>query len=769
MRPGLRNVLAMALIAVTAMALAVGLFLQRTSSTAAVASPSEAVFQTEPDEAARGSTERTESDLGSDAAQPLEQRIAVQLGEDAEVSPTDAVLRVLVRAEGSETALSGVEVSISRQIDTNQLGDLMEKLFAESGVEIASDARGTVTASLSVIPPLETDEHGQAEFHVPEDTNLFLSASSQDPEIGSHEQTVDPIRSGETCELVIHLPVGGLRFVGRVLDRSTRIPLSDVAVVLEGTDDEDSPSIRTDESGWFELSLDRDESYSLKLIAGGYGAVRGKVELGHDTRERAQVFRLWKSASVHGRLVGTGWSKESQIEVSCKVQEGDLLQPIPEPALLSDPKDAAELGITQPDADGRFEFSELPPRVNLLIEARAIDGACAEQWLALRPGEARELDLAILSSVTLRGTVVDIAGRPVGTLRLWLKPARSRGQFERFSRGLFQRDPEQEAACAEDGSFQFEQVLPGSWFLGPAPAGSQRTALASLFNQDDEASTSEAVEGAIVPVGTLIEVLPEPSEQATVIRVHYGETIAGVVLDPDSNPVAKPYISAECPETGLHEGARARSDGTFVLGPLVSGTYSVKAYRNEAWLDSDPITAASGSSGLILRLKPSVGSINGRVTNLGGGEAWADLWPTEGSGWRLGTAVNADGSFEFKGLADEECQLVVSTEAGQLGVAHGLRPSREGSIVEVTLQPTTVVRITYEGNESVLQVSAEQEGVPVGAGMLTAGSSTAIRVLPGPVHIKCSRLPEAGGLSAAPLLEAEAHALAGEEVEVLLQ
>jgi hypothetical protein len=758
---------ALAMLACLAITLGAVFWLRSPLPPALPAPPSDEQALREDVALSNASAERSSGE-SSRARDPIDARQEMSVAEEDTPSVPTATLRILVLDDRTDEPLPGVEVMVARQLDEAETAEHMLS-WSKLGISGAG-----ITVKQSVAPSEATDEHGRLECKAPPDMTLFVSVSDRNHVVEDREVTVEPLRAGEAREVLVRLSAGGLRFVGKVLERESKVPLEGVEVFLEESEEPDEALAQSDQAGFFEVTLDEDQDHWLTLQAAGYGRARCQVVRGHDRRDNAQVFRLERSASIVGHVVLPEGLGDSKFAVTCNGIDDDLVQPFPEIALFTRLEEGLTLAGDITDSEGAFQLPELPARVNLLVQVFESDGEepssehpIASHTLALRPGEARELELAPKRPVKLIGRVLESDGSPVAQQPLWLMRADGSGELRNFSRGLFQDEPEHQATSGDDGAFVFEDVAPGAWFLGPAPAGSDLTALAMLLSQEHAAPEQQPRIGDVLTIGARIEVLEQPPEQSFVVRMQRGTTIEGQVLDPESNPVAGAFVWARGELTALGASTQTLEDGTFVLGPLMEGSYSVEAESHGEWLSSGPRVAPSGATGVVLSVKAPAGSIVGRVTGIEGGEAFVNLSATERNTWSAGHSVDAEGGFVFEGLADQDYEILVTTDGGRLGFATGLRPTKEGTRVEVSVSPTTSLRISYDGLEPFVGIAAMQGDVEVGRGMLRPGTSTALRVLPGTVQILCFELTN-GLERGKSLATRDVQAVAGYEVEAVL-
>src|SRR4030095_17005169 len=158
---------------------------------------------------------------------------------------------------------------------------------------------------------------------------------------------------------------------------------------------------------------------------------------------------------------------------------------------------------------------------------------------------------------------------------------------------------------------------------------------------------------ATAPFATLVEIQPGEAEHQIELVVHRGLRITGSLRDPDGKPVNNAGIEARTGETWL--GTSGGEDGTFVLGPLLPGTYTLAASPSfhKGLARSEPLQAEAGARELVLRLRPG-GTLSGRVVDAGTGEGVGSTiavsQPGNKTEYIYFPRSKADGSFELGGL-----------------------------------------------------------------------------------------------------------------------
>jgi len=225
--------------------------------------------------------------------------------------------------------------------------------------------------------------------------------------------------------------------------------------------------------------------------------------------------------------------------------------------------------------------------------------------------------------------------------------------------------------------------------------------------------------------------------QEITLRVHRGVFIRGRVVDPAGEPQPTAFVWAWSGErSGLQ--ADCGEGGSFSLGPLVPGRYTLIALRSGNLAPSDPVEADAGQESVELRLRPG-GSLRGRVVDARTGQGCqAEMrlaledgrkgWDEHGIGW----SSHEDGSFDADGLAPGLYDLSAGTKDGRFGVLRsvGVSAGAETSDLVVAVAPGGKLRLRYEGSRPKVTCSVRFQGVPIGwAQDLQAGDAT-VRLAP---------------------------------------
>jgi hypothetical protein len=319
--------------------------------------------------------------------------------------------------------------------------------------------------------------------------------------------------------------------------------------------------------------------------------------------------------------------------------------------------------------------------------------------LTLAPGETRELEWRIGSGCTLTGHVLDQNDSPVQRTRIWL----ASGPFD--SPFCFDSSAERSVVNStetdEGGRFVLEDVAPGKWLIGPAP---QREA----WEPDDPQFVAPMVEQ--------IAVADQRSMEFT-LHVDRGLYIRGEVVDVEGKRIAHGQVFARGDPGWMH--GSAGSEGTFAIGPLPKGTFTVQASGGGWNMESGTVQARAGDSGVQLHLLRG-GLVRGRVIDAQTGLACEAgvLFTQEGAGEHNSVdwdKSGKDGSFESSALNAGTYTLNAFTRDGRFAVRTGVGVAAgvETRDILLAVAPGGTLKLRLEGLEWSVDVRVTQDGVAV--------------------------------------------------------
>ena len=339
-----------------------------------------------------------------------------------------------------------------------------------------------------------------------------------------------------------------------------------------------------------------------------------------------------------------------------------------------------------------LEFRALDTRLTWsLMPSFAEHQAEPRLGLALEAGERRELQLEVSPGATLSGEVRDEAGAPLAGVEV-----RTAASAMSWMGGGSTRS----AITDAEGRFTLLAVEPGDQQLEAELDGWR----------DYRGPTFTAADGEHVKGLRLV--------------LDRGEAIRGVVRWPDGTPAADAVVSAESLQRsgfGNWGGVRVQragetrsaADGSFALGGLESGSYTVRASLDRS---SDPEASAvwraaeesvaTATSGLLLQLEGPV-SFRGRVLDDRGEPVQAftlRVESTEQGGPRERQSYTApEGSYVFARVGPGEWEVEVEAEGYTHPEPAKLVLSAEGTELDLSLERTVgLAGIVLDGDGAPL-------------------------------------------------------------------
>jgi protocatechuate 3,4-dioxygenase beta subunit len=654
--------------------------------------------------APRGQSQSARADSGADTRQgelDLAASSAVRAAVEP-VSPTACAAAsedVAQAAQGSAATLRVLAVDIKTRAPLAGVRITIHPNAPGHSSKFIEGSTGTLDES-----PI-TGADGRAEFELPTGIELSLNARGEDDTVGSNGESIAPLLAGEQRELTIELPSGNdLRYFGRVLSREDKRPVVGAKVTLvrgeqgwaqstggQSTRSATSTALaeqRTDADGRFALSLPSWRSSDIRVAAQGFALIVVQGGEDHDTLETENVVYLSRSASLTARLVDAVgisvtngdvrlWTEAYHLGVA---HHGEVYLPA-----VEDPEWNAAT-----DSSGTCSFPELPPDVPLHVELTR-DGEKAKRDLpplSLSPGDAREVVWTIGSGALLEGTVVDQRGQIVRDRAIWLQ--RADVDTPRFFQPFHSGEEIEETKTDAEGRFAFRDVRHGRWWVGPAAErGSQR----------------DVGEAAIAPLAEVIEIPEGATRQEISLQVSRGIYIRGRVVDPAGAAVPQTFLRATADFATWLLMARTGENGTFTLGPLAPGLYSLIA-SGRPHADSEKVEARAGDDDVVVQLRAG-GIMSGTVVDSATGRGGAAKLTFAIQGASAGARAvdtDAEGAFRMEGLTPGIYDVAACSSGKRAGLLRGVSvlAGAETPSVVVTVVPGAVLRMKYAGADHAI-------------------------------------------------------------------
>jgi protocatechuate 3,4-dioxygenase beta subunit len=342
--------------------------------------------------------------------------------------------------------------------------------------------------------------------------------------------------------------------------------------------------------------------------------------------------------------------------------------------------------------DGSFELLGLKP-ASYKLETSSDHGVAPQDGLRVdvAAGATIERDLVLDDGGTLKGTVVDPAGRPVSGVSV--RARATAAMTSSFGSGDHKSD--------DSGAFQLDSLRPGEYRV---TAQRNWTPLRKPGSTDDAKQGEKAIVRA---------------NQTAVVKLvveSQNGTIRGTVVDAEGKPVSDAFVSAarESDAAGAQRTSVQATrwswddkpvlttvDGTFTLDGLSPATYTVRAYRKGGG-EAVAERVAIGSTAK-LQIK-ATGTIEGVARRPGGAPAELTLKVSDAAtGFsRTEKFYKTDGRFVVRDLPEGNFKLTVSAEGAQKQIELALAEGelKSGVVVELDALVTLTGRVVELGTQT---------------------------------------------------------------------
>lgn len=402
--------------------------------------------------------------------------------------------------------------------------------------------------------------------------------------------------------------------------------------------------------------------------------------------------------------------------------------------------------------DGTFTLEDLPTGAPLRFEL-AHDGRALvvePDAVSLGAGQVHRLEWRVGVGAVARCVAREDDGAAASDIEVWLLST------DEGRPGLAESywTPTQRRRTDAGGVATFDPVRGGAWVVALAP-------------REGGADSADSY----APLAVRVE-LDEAAQVTTVeLAVTRGRTIRGVVLDPSGAPV-RANVTAHGPG-GIFLNADDGPDGTFTVGPLIAGTYALKARvhfvqpGDPSFGPSAPVQVEAGTADVVLRLQPGCTLT---VTASRNGErvpAWftAVAAPSLSAQGFYGQAAQERRSV---GLGLGSYVVTATTNDGFVGVVAPYELVSAGDhTLDVPLVPSGRVRIRNRGPHRHVNCVASVRDNDLFAGTAPAGGEEVFHLPAGPARIRLSVFDDGSSEQPRPRLlddVREVVVLAGEDV-----
>ncbi len=542
----------------------------------------------------------------------------------------------------------------------------------------------------------------------PENDSMGPGSIAVDPPLAEHEVRVLAIALPTRPDLVLH---------GRVIDRETNAPIPDARVGRSASWNKIVPedNQRTDNDGRFQVVGNSWRRAVVNVLASGYEIACVRLVQGHTTAETALEITLSRAASVRLTVFDAAGAPLGGLRATLVTAQYRFGRPDGMALVDAGWTDDAEFAA-KTDARGGAVLMDLPPRMPLegvLYRGRE-ELLRVSEPITLSPGESRAIVWRLGSGCSIHGIALEIDGQPVAGLPICLESARMPQSiyFEPVS-----SEPRRLATTDEAGRFEFADVGPGDWWVGPAPKKIERTKSV----QKDE----------VAPRAQLVQVAGDMRRVDVELRVHRGLTIEGRVLDPTGKPPRYSHITFTRSAEKLW-GAENMNDaeGRFILGPLEAGEYELTAGSHASFVSSEPVIARAGDTDVVLRLRAG-GKLQGLVVDKASGTPTAASLVIRAHtpvDWAVSLPIaNDKGIFQLDGLSAGLYDVAASTSSGLIGVVRAVEVAAGATRdVRVEVEPGSRVRLRYEGPWPFVGVSLLLGDAPAYANGIGKGTESVL-------------------------------------------
>lgn len=569
-----------------------------------------------------------------------------------------------------------------------------------------------------------TGPDGLAEFRLPPERELrgWVRAASVGYEGESF--VIEPLDAGSTRELVISLRPGTMTpYHARLVDRETGEPVAGAVLTSPNNSgsfsfgamqDEWSearawepadgdPAATTGPDGEFTLEKSSLRIEAFEVHAQGYGPAWVQPNEAFASPDHAEVVRISRTGVISGSIVaGVLGSGElvvgvlgSQFALRDNERSGNVF-------FMGQLLWRAEV-----QASGAYRIEDVPAGAELQLQVRAGSETLhrAPRALELEPGEELVYDWRVGGGSVVQGRLVREDGASQPTTEVWLVPAeQSNAAVSVLSK---YEEPVMRCSSVPDGSFVFEDVAAGSYFIGPAPSSSIRNG-ASVYAVRVQVPASAEV---LVPIPTEL-------------------TIEGRVTL-DGEPVADATVYAS--QTDTRGGPQTESDreGRFRLGPLPSGTWRLHASRlnsSEGNLaGGTPVEVPAGSQDVELSVLLAA-TLAGEVVDGATGRPVPAHLCLRADGRAALRTGGPRQTFEFDSLRAGNYTIHAWSSDGTVGMLEvgELGPGDALTELVVELAPGGTVRVTTKQTGSRATVGFERDGAEVATIWMSSEISNAI-------------------------------------------
>jgi hypothetical protein len=272
------------------------------------------------------------------------------------------------------------------------------------------------------------------------------------------------------------------------------------------------------------------------------------------------------------------------------------------------------------DAAGAYELCVVPGGVDLEFSADGYGAVVVNLSADLR----MRRDVVLVPEAIVQGVVVDEDGAPVEDARVTAVPIKW-GAERAATRG---------AQSGPDGRFQITQVLPGRVRLWAAT----------------EDAAMETTQETVAVVGDSPDVI---------VKLVRRMTISGKVMRAGTPVAGAPLVAIRKSPTARSFSTFSQEDGSFVLTRVMPGDLVISSSEYRVISPSTVRVENTSLRDVVVELE-AMATVKGRVTRDGAPVPDVDVCCLNRSEWQ-NTKTRADGTYEFRGVAPGNYELLAST------------------------------------------------------------------------------------------------------------
>ena len=246
---------------------------------------------------------------------------------------------------------------------------------------------------------------------------------------------------------------------------------------------------------------------------------------------------------------------------------------------------------SEPRAEGQtlpgYSKPEPAPSALASPDDGSLDSAPADRMVEAPTTTSRTL---AVTTGRIHGHARDQDGRPLAKYSVWLLERKEPIDRYRVLGREDERHVLERATTDSDGAYEFGNVASGEWWVG-IPV------LEFAWERDPKSS--------LLPVASSVQIRPGNLEPEIDVVAYRGLTVQGSVSTPDGTPVYGAYVlaTATAREDSRELGSvQVDKEGRFVLGPVPSGRFFVRAGFMNKFLPSKPTMVMAGAGDVHLVL-----------------------------------------------------------------------------------------------------------------------------------------------------------------------